>query len=157
MAHLSLESIAVGAELTPFEAPAIDRTRLAGYAAASGDHNPIHLDDAFAREAGFPSVIAHGMLSMGFVAECASRAAGVGAVVALKARFKAVTFPGDSIRVSGRVVCVEKSLSGDTTIECELAAKRADGTTTVEAWATLRIPAGAATTFVNSAAESSQR
>lgn len=47
----------------PFEA--ITREQVRDYAEASGDHNPIHLDPEFAKKAGLPDVIAHGMLSMG--------------------------------------------------------------------------------------------
>lgn len=48
----------------------VDRARLVRYAGASGDFNPIHWNERFAREVGLPGVIAHGMLTMG----CASAA-----------------------------------------------------------------------------------
>ncbi len=41
----------------------VDRTTLALFAGASGDHNPIHIDIDFARRAGMPDVFAHGMLA----------------------------------------------------------------------------------------------
>lgn len=41
------------------------RADLVRYAAASGDHNPIHWNERFAQEVGLPGVIAHGMLTMG--------------------------------------------------------------------------------------------
>ena len=53
-----------------------DRGQVAAYADASGDHNPIHLDDDFARSVGLPGVIAHGMLQMGILAVVAEEAAG---------------------------------------------------------------------------------
>lgn len=43
----------------------VDRDRLVRYAGASGDFNPIHYNDRFARDVGLPGVIAHGMLTMG--------------------------------------------------------------------------------------------
>ncbi|HLU28694.1 MAG TPA: MaoC/PaaZ C-terminal domain-containing protein [Glycomyces sp.] len=46
---------------------AVERADLVAYAEASGDHNPIHLDEAAARAAGLPDVIAHGMYTMGLV------------------------------------------------------------------------------------------
>ena len=52
------------------------REQIADYAEASGDQNPIHLDDDFARSVGLPGVIAHGMLQMGIAATVASEAAG---------------------------------------------------------------------------------
>src|SRR5439155_753617 len=52
------------------------REQIADYAKASGDQNPIHLDNDFARSVGLPGVIAHGMLQMGIAATVASEAAG---------------------------------------------------------------------------------
>ena len=48
------------------------KEQIAAYAEASGDHNPIHLDDDFARSVGLPGLIAHGMLQMGLLATVAS-------------------------------------------------------------------------------------
>ena len=52
------------------------KEQIAAYAEASGDHNPIHLDGAFARSVGLPGIIAHGMLQMGILGCVASDAAG---------------------------------------------------------------------------------
>ncbi|HLS26891.1 MAG TPA: MaoC/PaaZ C-terminal domain-containing protein [Beutenbergiaceae bacterium] len=60
-----------GAEL--FSVPrTIDRDRLVRYAGASGDFNPIHYNDRFARDVGLPGVIAHGMLTMGLAGSALS-------------------------------------------------------------------------------------
>jgi len=73
------------------------------YAEASGDHNPIHLDDEFARKVGLPGVIAHGMLQMGLMANLAVAAAGgnPGQVRRLGCRFAAMVRPGDRVTFSG--------------------------------------------------------
>ncbi|GAA1149004.1 MaoC family dehydratase [Nesterenkonia lutea] len=64
------------------------RADLVRYAAASGDHNPIHWNDRFAREVGLDGVIAHGMLTMGSAVDLVSEWAGdPGAVVDYQARF----------------------------------------------------------------------
>jgi acyl dehydratase len=47
----------------------INRSSLLAYAQASGDHNPIHLDEAFAKSVGLPDVIAHGMYTMALAGE----------------------------------------------------------------------------------------
>ena len=60
---------------------------LALYAAASGDHNPLHLDDEVARRAGFDRALVHGMLSMAYAARLFSDAFGVDAVEHLRTRF----------------------------------------------------------------------
>ncbi|HZK74164.1 MAG TPA: MaoC/PaaZ C-terminal domain-containing protein [Clostridia bacterium] len=74
------------------------REQIAAYANASGDRNPIHLDDEFARSVGLPGVIAHGMLQMGMVATVALAAAGPGAQLRrLRARFAGMVVPGDTV------------------------------------------------------------
>lgn len=59
----ALTGIEIGAQL-PTQTFQLDRAMLSNYAKASGDLNPIHLDEAFAKSVGLPNVIAHGMLTM---------------------------------------------------------------------------------------------
>ena len=74
------------------------REQIADYAEASGDHNPIHLDDDFARSVGLPGVIAHGMLQMGIAATVAAEAAGGGdRLRRLVCRFAGMVVPGDTV------------------------------------------------------------
>jgi len=74
------------------------KEQIAGYAEASGDHNPIHLDDDFARAVGLPGVIAHGMLQMGIAGTVAAEAAGGGdRLRRLVCRFSGMVLPGDSV------------------------------------------------------------
>jgi acyl dehydratase len=75
-----------------------DRDQINAYAAASGDHNPIHLDDDFARSVGLPGVIAHGLLQMGILATVAAEAAGGPAHLRrLGCRFAGMVAPGDTV------------------------------------------------------------
>ena len=77
------------------------RDQIAAYAEASGDRNPIHLDDDFARSVGLPSLIAHGMLQMGIAATVAAEAAGGPANLRRMAvRFAGVVVPGDEVTFS---------------------------------------------------------
>jgi acyl dehydratase len=72
--------------------------QIAAYAEASGDHNPIHLDEEFARSVGLPGIIAHGMLQMGILATVASEAArGAGSLRRLYCRFAGMVEPGDTV------------------------------------------------------------
>ena len=74
------------------------REQIAAYAEASGDHNPIHLDDEFARSVGLPGVIAHGMLQMGLLSTVAAEAAGgPGHLRRLSVRFAGMVVPGDTV------------------------------------------------------------
>ncbi len=72
--------------------------QITAYADASGDHNPIHLDDEFARSVGLPGRIAHGMLQMGIAGTVAAQAAGGGAHLRrLQCRFAGMVVPGDTV------------------------------------------------------------
>ena len=72
--------------------------QIGAYAEASGDHNPIHLDDAFARSVGLPGVIAHGMLQMGIAGVVAAEAAGgPDKLRRLFCRFAGMVAPGDTV------------------------------------------------------------
>jgi acyl dehydratase len=74
------------------------KEQIASYAEASGDRNPIHLDDDFARSVGLPGVIAHGMLQMGLMAIVAAEAAGgADRLTRLYCRFAGMVVPGDTV------------------------------------------------------------
>ena len=95
--------VAVGDELPPL-ARVVTPEDVRRYAEVSGDRNPLHLDDATARRAGFPGVIAHGMFTLGHLASCLVAWAGdPAAVTRLKASFRAPVAMGDTIVAGGRV------------------------------------------------------
>jgi acyl dehydratase len=74
------------------------KEQIAAYAEASGDHNPIHLDDDFARSVGLPGLIAHGMLQMGAMATVAADAAGgPDKLRRMSVRFGGMVVPGDTV------------------------------------------------------------
>ncbi|MDQ2942180.1 MAG: MaoC family dehydratase N-terminal domain-containing protein [Candidatus Dormibacteraeota bacterium] len=74
------------------------KEQIAAYAEASGDRNPIHLDDEFARKVGLPGVIAHGMLQMGLAGSIAAEAAGGPEKLRrLYCRFAGMVLPGDVV------------------------------------------------------------
>lgn len=89
----------------------ITRADLVAYAAASGDQNPIHQDEAVARSVGLPGVIAHGMYTMALVARAVEAWAGEGSIVEFGCKFtKPVVVPADGgadLRVAGTVGKVE--------------------------------------------------
>lgn len=87
-----------------FEKPPITTMQLAMYAGASGDFNRIHYDHHFAMEAGLGGVIAHGMLTMGCLAQAVTDWAGPGALVYdVRSRFMSPVKPGDVVRFDGEV------------------------------------------------------
>jgi acyl dehydratase len=79
------------------------------YAGASGDFNPIHIDDEFAKMVGLPRNILHGLYSMGLVAKANTALAGGDprALKRLSVQFRGMGMPEQEIVVSGTVKSVE--------------------------------------------------
>ena len=92
----------------PSDLPVISRQitpeRLQAYAAAAGDHNPLHLDPDFAAATRFGGIIAHGMLTLAFLSEMLTAALGQRWLTAgsLRARFKGAAYIGDTVETWGR-------------------------------------------------------
>ena len=101
------EELSVGEEIPP--SPRVfTRDDLKAYADASGDQNPIHRDDEVARAAGFPGVIAHGMLTMGHLVSCLVVWAGDPAALArMRVQFRAPVFLGETIVAGGTVKALD--------------------------------------------------
>ncbi len=133
---VKFEHVQIGDALPQLVKPPITKRQLVEYAGASGDFNPIHYDHQFAVEGGFPSVIAHGMLSMAFFGELVRAWAGVRAVKRLSTRFKAVTFPGDVITVEGVVASKDEARR---TVELKLTARNQAGAVTLDGAATIAL------------------
>ena len=103
--------LAAGTEL-PSQSVPITREQIAAYADASGDRNPIHLDDEFARSVGLPGIIAHGMLQMGLLATWVTAVAGDHRRLRrLAIRFAGMLVPGDTLVLGGRVAAVEDGIA----------------------------------------------
>jgi acyl dehydratase len=99
----SFDDVAVGDEL-PACARTVTAADVAAYAEVGGDRNPLHLDDAVARAAGFDGIIAHGMFTMGHLASCVVAWAGdAAAVTRLTSQFRAPVAMGETIVANGRV------------------------------------------------------
>jgi acyl dehydratase len=80
------------------------------YADASGDQNPLHQDDNFARSVGFPGIIAHGMFSMAHVAKAITDWLGdPGALRRMKVQFRAVVYMDETLVARGRVEALDVS------------------------------------------------
>jgi acyl dehydratase len=90
------------------------------FADASGDHNPLHVDSAFARQAGFRDRIAHGMLLASFLsAALAHELPGRGTVYLRQSlEFRQPVFPGDTLRI--RLTVAEKKRRGRVVLDCQI-------------------------------------
>lgn len=77
----------------------IERGQIAAYADVVGDHNPVHLDEEFAKRAGLPSVIAHGPLTIALALDAVVEQLGPDALRSARARLSAPVFPGEPLTV----------------------------------------------------------
>ncbi|MEU0645642.1 MaoC family dehydratase [Streptomyces umbrinus] len=125
-AKISYDDVEVGTEL-PTQTFGVTRATLVRYAGASGDFNPIHWNEKFAKEVGLPDVIAHGMFTMAEAVRVVTDWIGdPGAVVEYGVRFtKPVVVPNDdqgaTIEVSGKVA----AKLDDNTVRVDLVAMSA--------------------------------
>ncbi|MEZ5713394.1 MAG: MaoC/PaaZ C-terminal domain-containing protein [Sphingobium sp.] len=114
----------------------ISRTDLALYAGASGDHNPVHIDLDFAKEAGLDDVFVHGMLSFGVLARVVTEWAGQERLRDLSIRFAAITQVHDKITCSGQISGRFEE-NGHPMLRVALQAVTQDGRTTLTGEATV--------------------
>ena len=115
--------VSVGEELKPWQYR-VAREDLIAYATASGDQNPIHQNEEFAKQVGLPDVISHGMLTMAKIGQYVTDWAGdPAAVVRFKTRFtQMVVVPkeaGNTVTVTGKVA---KKDGNRVTLELEAGA-----------------------------------
>jgi len=137
-ARIYFEDVQVGDDLPALVKGPIRQIQLTRYAGASGDFNPIHQDDEFAKAAGMGGVFAHGMLSMGFVAQAVTDWAGAGSVRKIGVRFTALVRLKDTVTCKGRVLA--KSSKDDVhTVEVEIWAETQKGEKVVTGKATVAL------------------
>lgn len=135
----SFDSIRVGDELPALQLPPVDRTTLALFAGASGDHNPIHIDLDVARRAGMPDVFAQGMLGMAWVGRLLTRWAPQSRLRRFDARFQGITHLGNAIRCTGRVT--EKlEQDGERCVRIELQSMNQFGQAKISGEALVALP-----------------
>ena len=89
----------------------LKRTQIVQYAGASGDYNPLHTDEIFTVEvAKYPSVFAHGMLTMGMTGAMLTNYVGDGRLTKYGVRFTSQVWPGDTLNSTATVESVEDGL-----------------------------------------------
>jgi len=112
--------------------PTIERTItqeiIENYANASGDFNPIHVNKEFAAESQFGGTIAHGMMVAAMISEAMMLAFDADWIKSgrLKLRFKAPSFPGDTVATFGHIKSMEVSNQVQE-VKCSVGVKREDG------------------------------
>jgi acyl dehydratase len=119
----------------------LTRTQLVMYAGASGDYNPVHTDEVFATKvAGYPTVFAHGMLSMGATGRMLTNWVGDGRLTKYGVRFVAQVWPGDQLTAKATVKAL-RSEAGEQFADLDVVTTNQNGQEVVTGYASARLDA----------------
>ena len=117
----------------------LTRTQIVQYAGASGDYNPIHTDEVYAKEiAGYPSVFAHGMLTMGLTSKMLTNYVGDGRLKTFGVRFSRQVWPGDTLTAKATVKAVREE-GGEHLVDITILTTNEAGEKVLSGTATARI------------------
>ena len=138
---LSKSTVSVGDEHEELVVDNLTRTQIIQYAGASGDYNPLHTDEIFTTKiAGYPTVFAHGMLSMGMTGKMLTNLVGDGCLTKFGVDFRSQVWPGDSLTAKAKVEAVREE-NGETLVDLAVTTVNQDGAVVVKGSATARIDA----------------
>jgi len=117
----------------------LSRTQIVMYAGVSGDYNPLHTDEVYTKEiAGYPSVFAHGMLTMGLTGKALTNYVGDGRLTKFGVRFTNQVWPGDTLDTTITVEGVRQE-HGESLVDLKLSTTNQDGKEVVSGSATARV------------------
>ena len=136
---LSATNLAVGDTHTDVLVEDLKRTQLVMYAGASGDYNPVHTDEKFVTEvAGYPTVFAHGMLTMGMTGRMLTNYVGDGRLTYYGVRFVNQVWPGDTLTARAEVEAIREE-DGQTLIDLAITTTNQDEKFVLTGNATARV------------------
>ncbi len=139
MPPLSASSLTVGDTHEEIVVDNLSRTQIVQYAGASGDYNPLHTDEVFTTKvAGYPSVFAHGMLSMGLTGVMLTNYVGDGRLTTFGVRFTRQVWPGDTLTAKATIEALREE-GGQHFVDLTVETTNQDGDTVVTGDATARI------------------
>jgi acyl dehydratase len=124
---VTIQSARIGEDLPPLVKSPVSKVQLLRYAGASGDYNLIHTDVETARSVGLGDVIAHGMLSMGFLGQYLAGLAGADQVRRLAVRFGSPVRLGDVLTCRSIVKDVTRSGDGRLVLVLDVWAENQKG------------------------------
>src|SRR4051812_20739488 len=117
----------------------LKRTQIVQYAGSSGDYNPLHTDEIFATKvAGYPSVFAHGMLTMGMTGRLLTDTVGDGRLTKFGGRFTSQVWPGDTLTATATVQEVREE-DGSPVVDLTVSTVNQDGVEVFSGSATARV------------------
>ena len=117
----------------------LSRTQIVQYAGASGDYNPLHTDEVYTTQVGgYPSVFAHGMLTMGLTGKMLTNLVGAGRLKKFGVRFTNQVWPGDTLDATATVTAIRDE-DGGKVVDLKLSTANQDGKEVVTGTATARI------------------
>ncbi|MBT4160794.1 MAG: acyl dehydratase [Gammaproteobacteria bacterium] len=117
----------------------LSRTQIVMYAGTSGDYNPLHSDEIFTKEvAGYPSVFAHGMLSMGMTGKMVTNYVGDGRLTYYGVRFTAQVWPGDTLTAKATVTDI-RAEDGEQIADIEVSTVNDEGTEVIKGKASAKL------------------
>jgi acyl dehydratase len=137
--RLRFDDLSVGESREAVLVENLTRTQIVQYAGASGDFNPIHHDEPFAKAAGYPSVFAHGMLSMGLTGRLLTDWLGDGVLRSFGVRFVRQVWPGDTLTGRATVQTLE-ARDGEGLVGLDLVTTNQKGEPVVIGEATATLP-----------------
>ncbi|MFN0091121.1 MAG: MaoC/PaaZ C-terminal domain-containing protein [Acidimicrobiales bacterium] len=136
---LKASQLKVGDTHSEVVAENLARTQLVMYAGASGDYNPVHTDEVFVTKvAGYPTVFAHGMLSMGATGKMLTNYVGDGRLTKYGVRFVRQVWPGDSLTATAEVEAIREE-GGERFVDLKVTTTNQNGEAVVSGSATARI------------------
>jgi len=117
----------------------LKRTQIVQYAGASGDYNPLHTDEIFTTQvAGYPSVFAHGMLTMGMTGRVLTDWVGDGRLTKYGVRFSKQVWPGDTLTATVTVEAIRDD-DGTKVADFTVSTRNQDGDVVVSGYASARL------------------
>ncbi len=117
---MKLAELSVGDRYEATVVQELSRTQIVMYAGASGDYNPLHTDEVYATQvAGYPSVLAHGQLTMGLTAKVITDWIDDGELSGFGVRFRQQVWPGDTLTSTATVAAIEER-DGARTVNLDL-------------------------------------
>jgi hypothetical protein len=138
---LSAKNLKVGDVHTAKLVEDLKRTQIVQYAGASGDYNPLHTDEIFTTKvAGYPSVFAHGMLTMGMTGKMLTDYVGDARLTKYGVRFTSQVFPGDDLEAKATVKALTEK-DGVTLVELDVSTTNQNGVEVLSGYAEARVDA----------------